>query len=181
MAAVVEAAAQILEDRGLAALNTNAIAARAGVSIGSLYQYFPGKEAIVAALIRREGLRFEAALAGVETYRGLPDALRALIAAGVVHQTGRPQLSRLLDLEEMRLGLADSVERTAQAATARIANVLADYGVVGPQTAAKDSLNLSRGMIDGDLKADPHDLSARIARAVFGYLGVDLIAAPQSS
>jgi AcrR family transcriptional regulator len=52
--AIVEAAAHILRDEGATALTTNAVAARAGVSIGSLYQYFPNKQAIVRALIARE-------------------------------------------------------------------------------------------------------------------------------
>ena len=51
--AVLTAAAQILEREGMAGLNTNAVAGRAGVSIGTLYQYFPGKEAIAAELVRR--------------------------------------------------------------------------------------------------------------------------------
>ena len=50
--AILEAAAHILEAGGLAAFNTNAIAEKAGVSIGSLYQYFPTKEAILARMIR---------------------------------------------------------------------------------------------------------------------------------
>jgi AcrR family transcriptional regulator len=52
--AILEAAAQILERHGAAALTTNRIAERAGVSIGSLYQYFPNKHAVLAELIRRE-------------------------------------------------------------------------------------------------------------------------------
>lgn len=52
--AIVEAAAQILQHKGEAALTTATIAERAGVSIGSLYQYFPNKEAVLLALIRRE-------------------------------------------------------------------------------------------------------------------------------
>jgi AcrR family transcriptional regulator len=52
--AIVEAAAQILERRGPGALNTNHIAERAGVSVGSVYQYFPDKHAILAAAARRE-------------------------------------------------------------------------------------------------------------------------------
>src|SRR5215218_10075491 len=60
---LLEAAAQVLEGGGLAAFNTNALAARAGVSIGSVYQYFPGKDAVMAALVRREAARFDAALA----------------------------------------------------------------------------------------------------------------------
>ncbi len=48
--AMVEACARILEERGYAGLTTNAVAEVAGVSIGSVYEFFPGKEAIVARL-----------------------------------------------------------------------------------------------------------------------------------
>lgn len=54
--AVLEAAAQILVESGYSDASTNVIAERAGVSIGSLYEYFPGKEAIFAELRRREGI-----------------------------------------------------------------------------------------------------------------------------
>lgn len=50
VAAMVGACARILERHGYAGLSTNSIAEVAGVSIGSLYEYFPGKEAIVARL-----------------------------------------------------------------------------------------------------------------------------------
>lgn len=50
---IVEAAGQLLVIRGRAAITTNAVAARAGVSIGSLYQYFPNKESIFEALRER--------------------------------------------------------------------------------------------------------------------------------
>ncbi len=47
---ILEATAQLLMEGGYATLSTNRIAQRAGVSVGSLYQYFAHKEAIVAAL-----------------------------------------------------------------------------------------------------------------------------------
>jgi AcrR family transcriptional regulator len=49
----VEAAAQLLVESGFAAASTNAIAERAGVSIGSLYQYFADKEDVFRAVVRR--------------------------------------------------------------------------------------------------------------------------------
>lgn len=52
--ALLEATARIVAQVGLDRATTNRIAERAGVSIGSLYQYFPGKEALLAALIERE-------------------------------------------------------------------------------------------------------------------------------
>jgi AcrR family transcriptional regulator len=52
--AIIEAAIQILQSDGEERLTTNRIAERAGVSIGSLYQYFADKEAIVEAVADRE-------------------------------------------------------------------------------------------------------------------------------
>jgi AcrR family transcriptional regulator len=50
---LLTAAAQVFAEMGYAAATTNAIAARAGVSIGSLYQFFPNKEALMDALLER--------------------------------------------------------------------------------------------------------------------------------
>jgi AcrR family transcriptional regulator len=48
--AIVDACAQLMGSGGYDALTTNAISERAGVSVGTLYEYFPNREAIVAAL-----------------------------------------------------------------------------------------------------------------------------------
>ena len=53
-AAILEGAAQILEAGGLAGFTTNAVAERAGVSIGTLYQYFADKNAILLALAKQQ-------------------------------------------------------------------------------------------------------------------------------
>jgi len=54
---IFEATAQVMEEDGEPGLTTNKVAKRAGVSIGTLYQYFPTKEAILVALIHRERRR----------------------------------------------------------------------------------------------------------------------------
>jgi AcrR family transcriptional regulator len=57
MDTIFMATAQIVEEEGASALNTNKIAARAGFSVGTLYQYFPSKEAILLAMIDRQRSR----------------------------------------------------------------------------------------------------------------------------
>jgi AcrR family transcriptional regulator len=51
--ALIEATARILVSEGFDRSSTNRIAEKAGVSIGSLYQYYPSKEGLVAAVIDR--------------------------------------------------------------------------------------------------------------------------------
>ncbi len=59
---ILEAAAQVLEIAGEAGFNTNAVAERAGVGIGSIYRYFPDKHAILLEMGRREMARVGAQL-----------------------------------------------------------------------------------------------------------------------
>lgn len=51
---ILEATAQILTDEGSERLTTNYLAERAGFSVGTIYQYFPNREAIVLALVARQ-------------------------------------------------------------------------------------------------------------------------------
>jgi AcrR family transcriptional regulator len=50
---LLSATAKILVRLGYEGLTTNRVAEEAGVSVGSLYQYFPNKESLIAALIQR--------------------------------------------------------------------------------------------------------------------------------
>src|SRR5690349_24663898 len=52
--ALIDATARILVREGFDKASTNLIAEVAGVSVGSLYQYFPSKEALVAAVLERD-------------------------------------------------------------------------------------------------------------------------------
>jgi AcrR family transcriptional regulator len=54
VALILEATAQVLEAGGLPAFTTNAVAERAGVSIGTLYQYFADKNELLLALARQQ-------------------------------------------------------------------------------------------------------------------------------
>ncbi len=77
------------------------IADRAGVSTGSLYQYFPNKRALLSAIVRRHvGGVVDATIAACETVHGKPiDAMCAtMMAAFVDAKTRRPDISRALYL-----------------------------------------------------------------------------------
>ena len=104
---ILEASARILESEGLRGFNTNAIAAKAGVSVGSLYQYFPNKDAILLALVKRfEDATQKAILEAMRSGRGRPlkPCLRLFVHALVVMHYRRPKLNRVLEGEEERLG-----------------------------------------------------------------------------
>ena len=77
--AILSAATRVLLSIGYDKASTNKIAEVAGVGIGSLYEYFPGKEAIFAEVRRREDQR----LFDLTMNRPEPDSLKALIHSHV--------------------------------------------------------------------------------------------------
>lgn len=179
--AILEAAARILESEGLEGYTTNAIAKRAGVSIGSLYQYFPNKDAVTAALVMADtediASRMEAAFREYAD-KPLTESIDAQIDVAVSHQLDRPVLARLIDMEAHRFG----TEPRLDAAHARVLGVVRDLlmrsGVSLPfdlETTAQDVFALSHGIIDFAGMQDETDrdcLKARIRHAVLSYLGV---------
>ena len=178
--AILEATARILETEGLEAANTNAIAARAGVSIGSLYQYFPDKAAIFAELIRQAesglGDMLEILLARTAG-QALEERLRLLVKAGVAQQMERPQLGRILDYLEAA-SPADPLLKAADERILRLIMRLLQEHVdsiarpVTPATAL-DLLSIVKGMVDGASFAGETKAAAlerRVMLAVLGYL-----------
>jgi AcrR family transcriptional regulator len=96
--ALLEAAARVLVEDGYEGATTKRVAEVAGVSIGSLYQYFPSKEALVGGLCERlaervtllcEGLR---ARRGEPLERAVPDLVRGMVAV----YAANPRLQRVL-------------------------------------------------------------------------------------
>src|SRR6516165_1973024 len=82
--AILDATARVLCTIGYDRASTNRVALAAGVSVGSLYQYFPSKEALVAALVERhveEMLRLVRAKIAEVSSAPLPVAVRTMIDA----------------------------------------------------------------------------------------------------
>lgn len=102
--ALIEATARVLRSEGAEAVSTNRVAAVAGVSVGSLYQYFPGKDALIYAVLERQERAQLALLAGVlapSLDEALPDLVRRVVAALVRFHRDDPELTRVL-LEQRR-------------------------------------------------------------------------------
>jgi AcrR family transcriptional regulator len=90
--------------------STNKVAKMAGVSIGSLYQYFPNKEALVAALIERHFDEVTGLITDhlVDSHDApIPDVVRALITAIIEAKRLNPKLHRVLRQQVPRLGRID--------------------------------------------------------------------------
>jgi AcrR family transcriptional regulator len=108
--AILQAATDILIRQGASRLTTNRIADRAGVNIASLYQYFPGKHAIIAELRRRHGAEERAAVRRVLVERrggDLEATLRTLVSMGVAAHAVNPALHRVFTEELPPLRYSD--------------------------------------------------------------------------
>jgi AcrR family transcriptional regulator len=104
---ILKATARVLIKDGFDGLTTNAVAAAAGVSIGSLYQYYPNKEALVAALLDQHMEEMTSSVL-VELTRVAKQPI-AEAARGVVELTIRahaidPRLHQVLTEQVPRVG-----------------------------------------------------------------------------
>ncbi len=98
---IFEATIQVLLANGLDRITTIQIAERAGVSIGTLYQYFPNKNALLAAVVKRHvGAVVDATIAACKSMHGktIGEMCAAMMAAFVDAKTRRPEVSRALYL-----------------------------------------------------------------------------------
>lgn len=111
--ALVEATARILVRDGFDKASTNRIAEQAGVSIGSLYQYFPGKDALVAAVIDRHNqatMRVVHEAMAEVAGKPIEQAVRRLVAVAIEAHRIDPRLHRVLAEQIPRTGRLKDVE-----------------------------------------------------------------------
>lgn len=181
---IVEAAARILESSGHSGYNTNAVALLAGVSPGSLYQYFPNKEALTKALIVRETSALMDSIREASRTPGGRDALEAIIAAVVRHQMKRPALARLLDFEEPMIFTDPDAEYVSRQAREILIEILTRPDIPRQcelTTVADDLVAITKGIVSAASvrrERDGKSLQSRVSRAVLGYLGLSSSSQP---
>lgn len=103
MEAILEAAARILDRDGWARFTTNTVAEVAGVSIGSLYQYFPNKHALIEAILRRHFDEVLSALRSADEPAARMERIERLVSGLITAHSNHPSLHRVL-LEDVPRG-----------------------------------------------------------------------------
>ncbi|MDO7213434.1 TetR/AcrR family transcriptional regulator [Acinetobacter nosocomialis] len=174
--AILEAAARILESLGFAGFNTNTVAELAGVSIGSLYQYFPSKDALIVELIRRERAKLSNRIVeAIQQHEAanLKEKLKLIIQAAVQHQLSRSQLARTLEFASELIGKDVEESELQHELETIISGLFVRSDISHAQTAAQDVIALSKGMINAagiTGESDLNHLQQRVEKAIFGYL-----------
>ncbi|MDX2011164.1 MAG: TetR/AcrR family transcriptional regulator [Myxococcaceae bacterium] len=181
---LLEATARILMREGWDALTTNRVAREAGVSVGSLYQYFPDKEALVSGLVETWADTITERLVALGPRLAdvpLDEAIASVVLATLAVTREDAALHRSVLLQLPRIGALEFFERLNQ----RVADVLAEWiahrrdelDVDDPSLAAYVIVTSLDALTDHALLLRPELLdSARFARQlerlVAGVLGV---------
>ena len=179
--AVITATIQVLVKDGYEKLTTTKVARAAGVSVGSLYQYFPTKDAVVLAVLE---IHLDEIFRAME--RGLAAAGPSLeeqvdgILAGLLEAKGRnPALSVALKNQVARLEGNARVRRLLGRTQALVAGALAGHpralAKVDPAWAAFVTTAAVDGVLSSILESDPRRmrdprLPGELRRLVMGYL-----------
>ncbi|MGN6106254.1 MAG: TetR/AcrR family transcriptional regulator [Kofleriaceae bacterium] len=181
---VLEATARVLVRRGFDGLTTNAVAETAGISIGSLYQYFPNKEALVAALIEKHLEDMSAAvLSELTRVAALPmaQAVRAVIELTIQAHAIEPELHQVLTEQVPRIGRLARIRELETICHRMVAGILAarreELAIRDPDLAAfvivasLEAVIHRAALISSDLLRDPR-LVDEACTLVTRYLGV---------
>jgi len=168
----MEAGARILAEQGWAGFNTNAVAARAGVSIGSLYEYFPDKQALADEIANAHIAEGEALLAA-EAAGAIIDAL----VQGLVDlHKDDPRLHRALSTEvPLSPSVRARVEALRRGAILFLEDALAphvsDPGVAAQLLADTADAVIHRWFVEDDgTLASPERLTQELRRMLRAYL-----------
>ncbi len=182
--AVLEATARVLVRRGFDGLTTNLVADAAGVSIGSLYQYFPNKEALVGALIEKH-VEDMTSLCLSELTRvaqlAMPQAIRCVIELMIRAHAVEPELHRVLTEQVPRVGrmarLLEIDARMQRMVAGLLAARRAELAITDPELAAFvlvssiEAITHRAALSSAELLCDPRLLD-ETCTMVRRYLGV---------
>jgi AcrR family transcriptional regulator len=181
---ILEAAARVFIKQGFAKATTNRIAEAAGISVGSLYQYFPSKDAIAVELLRRYRERVVNTIARrvqeakPETFA---DFVRTLLKDMLNDASIDPTLQRVLIEQVLRTSARREMLGFEEQLEATIANTLRAT-MPEPEVAAfvlvRAVLSVVQAAVADRPKLNTPVLVDELTRLVVGYVGV--VAQPTS-
>lgn len=171
---ILTAAAHVFADYGYAAGTTNRIAERARMSIGSLYQYFPNKDAILAELLVRHIDR--GAWTGADELDMAPGSLqevvRSLVRDAIDHHRDDPQLLRIMFEEAPASSeLIEAIDRHGKMRVGQVREVFARH----PDVRVQD-LDTAAELVVGTVEMNTHKLMASPRPVQVERLEAELVA-----
>jgi AcrR family transcriptional regulator len=183
---ILDTAADLLADEGAEAINTNVLAERAGISVGSVYQYFSNKEAILAALgeryIQQLGSNTVAALQQDVSGLDFTTMVDRVIDPMIAFERKHPAFRHLNAGQEGQITLAQAAQRVEQEILMTIYDLLLrvspDLNPIQGQQIARMTKALYKGMsyLIGQEKeihkegGDVDNMIADMKRMIAGYL-----------
>ena len=177
---ILDAGARILAERGWAAFDTNAVAARAGVSIGSLYEYFEDKHSLTDAIADAHLAAGEALLAAAGARLAEDAEPQALVAAlvegAVALHADDPRLHRVLSSEvPLSARVRGRAQRLRDALIERLAHSLRSR-VPDPRLAATLLVDTADATVhrwwveEGGAPVRPRRLASELGTMLTAYL-----------
>ena len=180
---ILDAAAHILAKNDDEGFSTNAIAERAGVSVGSLYQYFPHKTAIVAAVLERhsemEAEHFRSGMARLAG-KSLRHKVRGLLSLPLSFRQKHQGLQAALLNRMPEVGHHSSLQQRVRQAAQPLRALLEEHR----QEIAREDLDLACHVLVNSLQSLTHhgvlprppnltneQLLLELEHLVMGYLG----------
>lgn len=178
VSAILEGVAQVLETDGFERLTTTRVAERAGTSVGTLYQYFPSKEALLVAVVEDKMARIDRALSKVfdlPATAPLAEHVRVMITGLIQEKRRRPKLHAELSRQTPRLEKQRLIEGTLGRAHGMVRALLeahrAEVTVTDMDLAAWLVVHAVNGMVDGAVLSAPERLAdARLADAIVAHV-----------
>lgn len=178
--AILMAAAHILTELGLDAFTTNRVAERAGVSIGSLYQYFPNKKALLFALAQQDAEKMRQLaqdhLTNVE-HLTIAQVVQQVVRAAIATYSANPRLHQVLHEQISR----DQVMPAGS--ESQVENLLRSFLDQRRDQIQSDNLDLTvfmvsrtiesliqRAILDRTPWLESGELEAELTRLLSGYL-----------
>lgn len=184
VAAILEATAQVLVAEGYARLNTTKVAIRAGVSVGTLYQYFADKDTLVRKLFERHtetvmGAMRDAAqaTAGHDLETRIRAALESLLRAKAAEgPLGAVLLTTVFELDGGHAAMSQGLAVSRQLLASVLAEHRHEMDIENVSLAASTMVHAVDGVISawlltGTQQLDDPQLLKELMRLTLGYLG----------